>query len=37
MDRGTWWVTVPGVAQSQTRLSDQHYHLEYGKLSSADT
>ena len=22
MDRGDWWVTVQGVAKSQTRLSD---------------
>ena len=22
MDRGAWWATVHGVAQSQTRLSD---------------
>ena len=22
MDRGKWWATVPGVAKSQTRLSD---------------
>ena len=22
MDRGAWWATVPGVAKSQTRLSD---------------
>ena len=22
MDRGTWWATVHGVAQSQTQLSD---------------
>ena len=22
MDRGTWWVTVPGVTKSQTRLSE---------------
>ena len=22
LDRGTWWVTVHGVAKSQTRLSD---------------
>jgi len=22
MDRGAWWVTVHGVAKSQTRLSD---------------
>ena len=28
MDRGTWWVTVHGVAMSQTRLSDYHTFLE---------
>ena len=22
MDRGAWWVIVPGVAKSQTRMSD---------------
>ena len=22
MDRGAWWVTVHGIAKSQTRLSD---------------
>ena len=22
MDRGAWWATVPGVAKSQTQLSD---------------
>ena len=26
MDRGVWWVTVHGVAKSQTQLSDQHFH-----------
>ena len=24
MDRGAWWATVRGVAESQTRLSTQH-------------
>ena len=23
-DRGTWWATVHGTAESQTRLSDTH-------------
>ena len=27
MDRGAWWVTVHGVAQSWTRLSDFHFHF----------
>ena len=22
LDRGAWWATVPGIAKSQTRLSD---------------
>ena len=22
LDRGAWWATVPGMAKSQTRLSD---------------
>ena len=25
-DRGTWWATVHGVANSQTQLSDYHFH-----------
>ena len=24
MDKGVWWVTVHGVAKSQTQLSDFH-------------
>ena len=28
MDRGAWWAMVHGVAKSQTRLSDQHLHIE---------
>ena len=36
MDRRTWWATVHGVTQSQTQLSEEHYHLEYGKFNSAD-
>ena len=27
MDKGAWWVTVHGVAKSQTRLSDSHTHI----------
>ena len=27
MDRGAWRATVYGVAKSQTRLSDQHFHF----------
>ena len=27
MDRGAWWATVPGVAKSQTRQSDLHFHF----------
>ena len=26
MDRGAWLATVCGVAKSQTRLKDSHYH-----------
>ena len=26
MDRGVWWATVCGVAESQTRLSDYCYY-----------
>ena len=26
-DRGAWWALVHGVANSQTRLSDQHFHF----------
>ena len=26
-DRGAWWATVYGVAESQTRLSDFHFCL----------
>ena len=29
MHRGAWWSTIHGVAQSQTRLSDQHVHRHY--------
>ena len=33
MDRGTWRGTVHGVAQSQTRLSDEITTAKDGKLS----
>ena len=27
LDRGAWQAIVQGVAKSQTRLSDQHFHF----------
>ena len=27
MDRGAWWVTVHGIAKSQTQPSDFHFSL----------
>ena len=27
MDRGAWWATVHGVAESQIRLNDFHFHI----------
>ena len=27
MDRGAWWATVPAVAKSRTRQSDQAQHV----------
>ena len=27
MDRGGWWAAVPGVTESQTQLSDKHFHF----------
>ena len=27
MDRGAWWATVHGLAKSQTRLSNKHFHF----------
>ena len=27
MDRGTWWATAHGVAESQTQLSDFHHFI----------
>ena len=29
MDRGAWWATVPGVAESQTCLSSSHFHIHF--------
>ena len=29
MDRGAWWVTVHGVAKSQTQLSDFYFSHIY--------
>jgi len=34
MDRGTWQATVHEVAKSQTRLSDQHFHLLFWAATS---
>ena len=28
-DRGNWWATVHGVTESQTRLSDFHFHFSF--------
>ena len=33
MDRGTWWATVHGVAQSWTRLSNKHFHTSVCDLN----
>ena len=27
LDRGAWWATVQGVTKSQTRLSNEHFHV----------
>ena len=32
MDRGAWQATVHGVAKSQTRLSDYHFHFSPPKI-----
>ena len=32
MDRGARWATVHGVANSQTRLRDLHYHFHFCTL-----
>ena len=29
MDRGAWWATVRGVAQSRIPLSDFHFHISH--------
>ena len=34
MDRGAWWAAVPGVAKSQTRLSDFHFPV-YTRVSAS--
>ena len=34
MDRGAWWATVHGVANSQTRLSDQAHTMMNCNLHS---
>ena len=34
MDRGAWRATVPGVAKSQTQLSNQHTHTVTVEFSS---
>ena len=28
MDRGPWWTIVHGITESQTQLSDFHFHFE---------
>ena len=33
MDRGTWWATVHGVAQSWTWLSNKHFHTSVCDLN----
>ena len=33
MERGAGWTTVHGVAKSQTRLSDYHFHFHDLKRS----
>ena len=33
MDRGAWWATVLGVAQSRMRLSDFHFHISRSEYS----
>ena len=32
MDRGAWWAAVPGVTQSQTRLSDFTFSFHFHAL-----
>ena len=33
MDRGAWRATVHGVAKSQTRLNDKHFHFASSLLA----
>ena len=37
MDRGAWQAIVYGVAESQTWLSDEHFHFQWAFFSYADT
>ena len=37
MDRGAWWATVYGVAESQTQLSDYYTHTCTGMLILVQT
>ena len=38
MDRAAWWTTVPGGANSRTRLSNYHFHfLKKLKLRPRET
>ena len=40
MDRGAWWAIARGVAKSQTRLSNFHFHffhLSYLNISHLNT
>ena len=34
MDGGAWWATVPGVAKSQTRLSDFTFTFHFHALET---
>ena len=37
MDRGAWWATDHGVAKSQTRLSDCHFHFTFKRCAPLQT
>ena len=37
MDRGDWWVTVHGVIESRTQLSDFHFHLSLANHADAES